>query len=127
MARIVGVEIPDNKKIEVSLTYIFGIGPTAAKNILAATGIAPEVRTKDLSQSDLAKLYEVIEKNYVVEGTLKQRVFQNIKRLKDIKAYRGARHKAGLPARGQRTRKNARTRKGKGIAVGGLNKKLEKK
>lgn len=127
MARIVGVEIPDNKKIAVSLTYIFGVGPSTSAKILKSTGIDKDKRTQDLSQQELSKLYDVIEKNYMVEGALKQSVAQNIRRLRDIKAYRGLRHKNQLPVRGQNTKKNARTRKGKGLAVGGLNRKLDKK
>ncbi len=125
MARIVGVDVPNEKRIEVALTYIYGIGPTTAKKALQATGVNPDTRAKDLSERDLSKLYEYIEKNLIVEGTLKQRIFQNIKRLKDIRAYRGIRHKLGLPVRGQNTRKNAKTRKGRGMTVGGL--KKEKK
>jgi small subunit ribosomal protein S13 len=125
MARIVGVDIPNEKRIEIALTYIYGIGPNTAQKILKSTGVNPDTRAKDLSEGDISKLYEYIEKNVIVEGTLKQRVFQNIKRLKDIRAYRGMRHKLGLPVRGQNTRKNAKTRKGRGATVGGL--KKEKK
>lgn len=126
MARILGIEIPNEKRIEVALTYIYGIGPSLSKKALAATKVNPDTRAKDLTEAEVAKLYEYIEKNYTVEGTLKQRVFQNIKREKDIRTYRGVRHKLGLPVRGQNTRKNARTRKGKGIAVGGLKNKEKK-
>ena len=125
MARIIGVDIPNEKRVEIALTYIYGIGPTTAKKILADTGINPDTRAKDLSEREVSKLYEYIDKNLVVEGTLKQRVFQHIKRLKDIRSYRGIRHKLGLPVRGQNTRKNAKTRKGRGMTVGGL--KKEKK
>ena len=125
MARIVGVDIPNEKRIEIALTYIYGIGPNTAQKILENTGVNPDTRAKDLSENDISKLYEYIEKNVIVEGNLKQRVFQNIKRLKDIRAYRGMRHKLGLPVRGQNTRKNAKTRKGRGATVGGL--KKEKK
>jgi small subunit ribosomal protein S13 len=127
MARILGIDIPNEKRIEISLTYIYGIGPVLSKQILDATKINPDTRTKDLTENEIGKLYEYIDKNFVTEGALKQRVFQNIKRLKDIRSYRGMRHKAGLPVHGQNTRKNARTRKGKGVTVGGLNKKLDKK
>ncbi len=127
MARIVGVEIPDEKRVVISLTYIHGIGRTTSEKIINETKIDPNKRTKDLSQDELAKLYSYIDKNMTVEGELKQKVFQNIKRLRDIRSYRGGRHKQGLPVRGQRTRKNARTRKGKGITVGGLKRKIEKK
>lgn len=128
MARILGVDIPNEKRVVIALTYIYGIGPTTSKQILTATQISPDTRVSKLSEAEIAKLYDYIEKNIVIEGTLKQRVFQNVKRLKDIRAYRGIRHKIGLPVRGQNTRKNARTRKGRAkVAVGGLNKKLEKK
>lgn len=127
MARILGVDIPNEKRVDISLSYIYGIGRVSASKILAATKIDPATRTKDLTEAQISKLYEFIEKNFVTEGSLKQRVFQNIKRLKDIRAYRGLRHKAGLPVRGQNTRKNAHTRKGKKAAVGGLNRKLDKK
>ena len=128
MARIVGVEIPDDKKIYVALTYIHGIGHTTAQQVLEHTRIDPDVRTKDLSQDQVAKLYDYIEKNLQVEGELRQSVFRNIKRLRDIRSYRGQRHKLGLPVRGQNTRKNARTRKGKiKMAVGGLKAKVTKK
>src|SRR5262249_55240719 len=125
MARIVGVDVPNEKRVEIALTYIYGIGPTTAKKILHDTGVNPDTRAKDLSERDISKLYEYIEKNLTVEGTLKQKIFQNIKRLKDIRSYRGIRHKVGLPVRGQNTRKNAKTRKGRGMTVGGL--KKEKK
>lgn len=127
MARILGVDIPNEKQTETALTYIYGIGHTSAKRILAATNVPGNKRAGDLTQAEIAKLYDYIEKNYTIEGALKQRIFQNVKRLKDIRCYRGIRHKVGLPVRGQNTRKNARTRKGKGIAVGGLKQKLEKK
>lgn len=125
-ARIAGVDIPLDKRIEISLTYIRGIGRKLSNKILEAVKIDPDTRTKDLTESDLKKISAVISKDYVVEGELRQRVFRNIKRLKDIRCYRGIRHKLGLPVRGQRTRTNAVTRKGKNIAVGGLKRKLEK-
>jgi small subunit ribosomal protein S13 len=128
MARILGVDIPNEKRVEVALTYIYGIGPTTSKKILAATQVNPDTRAQSLTEQEIARIYDYIEKNIVIEGALKQKVFQNIKRLKDIRSYRGLRHKVGLPVRGQNTRKNARTRKGRAkVAVGGLNKKLEKK
>ncbi|MBL8014940.1 MAG: 30S ribosomal protein S13 [Candidatus Doudnabacteria bacterium] len=127
MARILGIDIPNEKKLEVSLSYIYGIGRPLAKQIISATKLNPNMRAKELTEDQINVIYEYIEKNFVVEGALKQRIFQNIKRLKDIRSYRGLRHKAGLPVRGQNTRKNARTRKGKGVTVGGLNKKLDKK
>ena len=127
MPRILGVDIPNEKRIEISLRYLYGIGPKRAKDILTATKVNPDTRAKDLTQQELSKLYEEIEKNYKIEGELKQDIFTNVKRLKDIRAYRGNRHKVGLPVRGQNTRKNARTRKGKvKLAVGGLNKKVTK-
>jgi small subunit ribosomal protein S13 len=127
MARIVGVEIPNNKRVDVGLTYIYGIGDTISKNILTDTGIDPTTRVKDLTEDQIKKLYAYIEKNVQTEGQVKQRVFQAIKRLKDIRAYRGQRHKAGLPVRGQQTRSNTRTRKGKTKPVGGLTIKVAKK
>lgn len=126
MARIVGVEIPNDKRIEASLRYIYGIGLTTSKKILEATNISPDKRTKDLSEAETRRLYEYIEKNVPTEGQVKQVVFQAIKRIKDIRAYRGNRHKAGLPVRGQNTRSNSKTRKGRGIAVGGLKNKVTK-
>jgi small subunit ribosomal protein S13 len=122
MARIVGVEIPNEKRIETSLRYIYGIGLTTSKKILEATNINPDKRTKDLTEAETRRLYEYIEKNVPTEGQVKQVVFQAIKRIKDIRAFRGLRHKAGLPVRGQNTRSNSKTRKGRGIAVGGLKK-----
>lgn len=126
MARIVGVEIPNDKRIEASLRYIYGIGLTTSKKILEATNINPDKRTKDLTEAETRRLYEYIEKNVPTEGQVKQVVFQAIKRIKDIRTYRGVRHKAGLPVRGQNTRSNSKTRKGRGIAVGGLKNKVTK-
>lgn len=123
MARIEGVSIPDNKKILYSLTYVHGIGLTSSKNILEAAGVDPEARVKDLDEASLNKVREVISQSYLTEGELKRMVAANIKRLKDIGAYRGQRHKLGLPSKGQRTRTNARTRRGKRLAVGGAQKK----
>jgi small subunit ribosomal protein S13 len=126
MARIVGVEIPNEKRIEIALTYIYGIGLTKSKEILGATNVSPNTRTKDLKDEEIKRLYEYIDKNVPTEGQVKQKVFANIKRLKDIRAYRGIRHKMGLPARGQNTRSNTRTKKGKSVAVGGLKNKVTK-
>jgi len=112
VARIAGVDLPNDKRIEVALTYIFGIGPTSAKKILAATGINSAVRVRDLSDEDTGKLRNEIESKYRVEGALHTEVQMNIKRLMDIGCYRGLRHRRGLPVRGQRTKTNARTRKG---------------
>jgi small subunit ribosomal protein S13 len=127
MARISGIELPNEKRIEISLTYIHGIGLKSSKDILSLVNINPNTRTKELTPDQIKKLSQVIEQNYEVEGELKQKIFRNIKRLKDIKCYRGLRHKLGLPVRGQNTRTNAVTRKGRNIAVGGLRNKLEKK
>ncbi len=126
MARILGVEIPNEKRVEIGLTYIYGIGLTRSKEILKIANINPDKRVKDLRDNELSKIAKIIEENYKIEGELRQIVFRNIKRLKDIKSYRGLRHRLGLPVRGQRTRTNAVTRKGKNIAVGGLNPKVSK-
>ena len=112
MARIAGIDLPREKRIEIGLTYIYGIGQKSAKDILAATGINPDIRVKDLTEEDAAKLREYIEHQYIVEGDLRRNVALNIKRLVEIGCYRGTRHKKGLPVRGQRTKTNARTRKG---------------
>ncbi len=112
MARIAGVDIPKDKRVEVSLTYVFGIGRETANKILATTGINPDIRVKDLSEEDVNLLREEIIKNYNVEGDLRREVSLNIKRLMEINSYRGIRHRRGLPVRGQNTKNNARTRKG---------------
>ena len=112
MARLVGVDLPRNKRMEVALTYIYGIGPTRAKNILAATGISPDLRTDDLTDDDIKKLRNELS-NYHIEGDLRREVTMNIKRLQEIGSYRGLRHKRKLPCRGQRTKTNARTQRGK--------------
>ena len=112
MARISGVDLPKDKRIEIGLTYVYGIGRTSAKKILEETGINPDTRVKDLSEEDIAKLRDVIENDYVVEGDLRREVALNIKRMVEIDCYRGSRHRKGLPVRGQRTKTNARTRKG---------------
>ena len=127
MARIAGVVIPDDKQVQVSLTYIYGIGSKFARDILAAAKIEPTTRVKDLTEAEEQKLRDIIDNDCVTEGDLQRLVTNNIKRLKDINAYRGLRHKAGLPTRGQRTRTNARTRKGKAIAVGGAQPKAASK
>ncbi len=119
MARIEGVDLPRNKRIEVGLTSIFGIGPTRAKRILADTKVSPDIRVKDLSEADLAILREYITKNYKVEGDLRRSVQMNIKRLIEIGCYRGMRHRRNLPVHGQRTRTNSRTRKGPKKTVAG--------
>lgn len=112
MARVAGVDIPDNKRSEISLTYIFGIGRTSAKKILEQAGIDPNTRTKDISEEDLDKVRKIIDSDCTVEGTLRATVRMNIKRLMDIGCYRGLRHRRGMPVKGQRTKTNARTRKG---------------
>ncbi len=112
MARIAGVDLPRDKRLEVALTYIYGIGPSTSRKILDRTGVSPDIRVKDLSEEQVAKLRSVIETEYKVEGALRGEVTMNIKRLMDIGCYRGIRHRRGLPVRGQRTRTNARTRKG---------------
>lgn len=112
MARIAGVDLPNNKRVEIGLTYIYGIGLTTAKKIISETGINPDTRVKDLSESDIAKLREYIEHNLRVEGDLRSEVSLNIKRLIEIGCYRGVRHRKGLPVRGQSSKRNARTRKG---------------
>ena len=127
MARIANVTIPTEKQVQISLTYIYGIGPMYAARILEATGIEPTTRVKDLTETELKKIRDEIDANYHVEGDLQRVVAGNIKRLKDINAYRGLRHKNGLPSRGQRTRTNARTRRGKKTTVGGTKKKVASK
>ena len=122
MARLVGVDLPRNKRIEIALTYIYGIGLTTAKEIIAATGVDPDIRVKDLSEEDLAKLRDYIQQNLKVEGDLHREVSQNVKRLTEIGCYRGLRHRRGLPVRGQRTHTNARTRKGPRKQIGGKKK-----
>ena len=112
MARIAGVDLPNNKRVEIGLTYIYGIGLTTSKKIISETGINPDTRVKDLSESDIAKLREYIEHNLRVEGDLRSEVSLSIKRLIEIGCYRGVRHRKGLPVRGQSSKRNARTRKG---------------
>ena len=112
MARIAGVDIPNQKRVEIALTYIYGIGQTSAKAILAKTGINPDTRAKDLTEAEIAKLRDEIVAHYTVEGDLRRDVALNIKNMVEINCYRGIRHRKGLPVRGQRTKTNARTRKG---------------
>ena len=112
MARIAGIDLPKDKRLEIALTYIFGIGRKSAKDILAQTGVNPDIRVKDLSEADENKLREVIDEQYTVEGDLRRAVAIDIKRLSEIGCYRGIRHRRGLPVRGQRSKTNARTRKG---------------
>ena len=127
MARISGVTIPDGKQVHVALTYVHGIGPKSADDILAVAKIEPTVRVKDLTDAEISRIQEAINDKYLVEGELQRVVAGNIKRLKDIGAYRGERHKRGLPSRGQRTRTNARTRRGRKVAVGGSQPKAASK
>ena len=119
MARLVGVDLPRDKRIEVGLTYIYGIGPTTSKKILAETGVDPDIRVRDLTEDYLAKLRDYITANITTEGDLHREVRQNINRLMEIGCYRGLRHRRGLPVRGQRTHTNARTRKGPRKQIGG--------
>ncbi|MFN2122056.1 MAG: 30S ribosomal protein S13 [Candidatus Promineifilaceae bacterium] len=119
MARIAGVDIPRNKQVGTSLTYIYGIGPSASNSILAEAGVDPQTRVRDLSESEVTRLRQVIDKDYVVEGDLRREVAMNIKRLSEIGCYRGLRHRRHLPAHGQRTKTNARTRKGPKKTVAG--------
>ena len=123
MARIAGADIPNEKRVEVALTYIYGIGPTSAKKILQATAVDPDTRVKALTESDITRLREAIEQQYSVEGDLRREIAMNIKRLMDVGAYRGLRHRRGLPVRGQRTRTNSRTRKGPRRTIGRKGKK----
>ena len=123
MARIAGIDLPMNKRVEVALTYIFGIGPTLSKNILRATNVSPVTRVKDLTEEDTGRLRTEIETKYRVEGQLHTEGDMNIKRVRDLGSYRGLRHRKGLPVRGQRTRTNARTRRGpKRMAIAGKKK-----
>jgi len=124
VARIAGIDLPMNKRVEVALTYIYGIGASSARSIIHATGVNPDTRVKDLSEEDTARLRGEIETKYRVEGTLHTEVNMNIKRLMDIGSYRGLRHRKGLPVRGQRTRTNARTRKGPKKTAGAVRKKV---
>jgi small subunit ribosomal protein S13 len=118
MARIAGVELPRDKRVGIALTYIYGIGTSRSRALLAQTGVSPEVRVRDLTEEEITRLRDVLEEEYRVEGDLRREVAANIKRLTDIGSYRGLRHRRGLPVRGQRTSTNARTRKGPRRAVG---------
>lgn len=122
MARIAGVDLPREKRVEIGLTYIYGIGRTTAQQILAKTGVNPDTRVKDLTEDEVNKLREVIDKEHKVEGDLRREISLNIKRLMEIACYRGLRHRRGLPVRGQRTKTNARTRKGPSKTVGAKHK-----
>jgi small subunit ribosomal protein S13 len=125
MARILGIDLPRDKRIEAALPYIYGIGLRRSQQILGETGIDPNKRTKDLTEEDVSKITAIIQKNYVVEGDLRREVQQNIRQQMDMGSYRGLRHRKGLPVRGQRTRTNSRTRKGRKMTVGGMKKKEE--
>ena len=127
MARISGVTIPAEKQIQISLTYVYGIGPKVSRDVLTAAKVEPTVRTKDLTDAEISRIQDYINANFTVEGELQRIVTGNIKRLKDINSYRGLRHKANLPSRGQRTKTNARTRRGKKVTVGGTAKKAATK
>ena len=127
MARIAGIDLPREKRIEIGLTAIFGVGRTTAARILERTGISPATRVRDLSDSEVSRLRQVIERDHKVEGALRTEVAMNIKRLMDIGCYRGTRHRRGLPVRGQRTRTNARTKKGPRRTIAGKKKAVAKK
>lgn len=127
MARISGVTIPSEKQIQIALTYVYGIGPKTSQDILTTVKIDPTVRVKNLTDAEISKIQDVINDTLTVEGELQRIVSSNIKRLKDINAYRGLRHKQNLPSRGQRTKTNARTRRGKKVTVGGTAKKVAAK
>lgn len=122
MARITGIDLPKNKRIEIALTYIYGIGRSTAQKILTESGVDYNTRTDNLTEAELAKIRDIIDKNYKVEGDLRKEVSMNIKRLMDLGCYRGLRHRKGLPVRGQRTKTNARTRKGPARTVAGKKK-----
>ena len=122
MARLAGVDLPRDKRIEIALTYIYGIGQTSAKKILEAANVSPDIRVRDLPEAELARLREVIERDYRVEGDLRRQVAMSIRRLQEIGCYRGIRHRRSLPVRGQRTKTNARTRKGPKRTVAGKKK-----
>ena len=127
MARIAGVDIPNEKRIDISLRYIHGIGPTSASKICESTGITPATKTRDLTDAELSRIRELLEKEFVVEGDLRRDVRQNIQRLIEINCYRGIRHRRGLPVRGQRTKTNARTKRGARRTVAGKRKAAAKK
>lgn len=123
MPRLLGVDIPREKRTDVALTYLYGIGLATSRKILAEAQIKNDLRAKDLTEKDISTITTILQKNYKIEGDLRREIKQNIKRLMDVRAYRGVRHMRGLPVRGQRTHSNARTRKGPSKAIGGLNKK----
>lgn len=127
MARIANINLPENKRIEVGLTYVFGIGPSISKKILSSANVDANTRVKDLTDEEVERIRQFISKNFKVEGDLRTEVSQNIKRLKEINSYRGARHTHGLPVRGQRTKTNARTKRGRKVTVGSGRRALTKK
>jgi len=127
MARIAAVTIPDAKRVEIALTYIYGIGLTSSQKILAEAKVNPDTRVKDLTEAEISRIRELIDKSYQVEGDLQRQVAMNIKRLKEINSYRGLRHKANLPVRGQRTKTNGRTKRGKKVTMGSGRKKSSAK
>jgi len=127
MARIAGVDIPRNKKVGIAISYIYGIGRSTGKHILEKASVSPDTRVRDLTEEEVGRLREIVEREYRVEGDLRREVQMNIKRLMDIGCYRGLRHRKGMPVRGQRTRTNARTRRGRRGQAIGVRKKLTKK
>ena len=127
MARFANVEVPSDKQVQIALTYVYGIGPKIARDIVAAAKVEPTKRVKDLTEAEEKKIRDIIDANYMVEGDLHRVVANNIKRLKDVGSYRGLRHKLNLPVRGQRTRTNGRTKRGKRVAVGGSQPKAASK
>ncbi len=126
MARIAGVDIPREKRVDISLRYIYGIGPTTARRVLSDANVGPEIRVRDLTEAQIARIRDVIDRSYTVEGELRREIAMNIKRLQEIGTYRGFRHRRGLPLRGQRTRTNARSRKGPRKTVAGRKKATSK-
>jgi small subunit ribosomal protein S13 len=126
MARIAGVDLPRDKRVEIGLQYIFGVGATTSKKLLLQASVSPDTRVRDLTDEEVNRLREIIDRDLTVEGDLRRQVGMNIKRLMDIGCYRGIRHRRGMPVRGQRTRTNARTRRGKKHAIGGMRKRVSK-
>jgi len=126
MPRVAGVDLPRDKRVEVALTHIYGVGPSTSREVLTTTGISPDTRVRDLTEQESAKLRDAIERNYTIEGDRRRDVQANVQRLIEIQCYRGLRHRRGLPVRGQRTRTNARTRKGKPKTVAGRKRALQK-
>lgn len=127
MVRILGIQLPANKRIEIALTYLYGVGPTRSREVLVAANVDPNKRTDVITEDESNRIKEIIEKNYTVEGDLRREISTNIKRLKDIGSYRGDRHKKNLPVRGQTTKTNARTKRGKRVTVGSGRKKSSEK